>query len=55
MIELRRCFRFPAKTFQVRVSGELTNANDLYRDCPAKTPLPGAEYHTLTAATDFLQ
>jgi hypothetical protein len=28
MIELRRCFRFPPKAFQVCVSGELTNAND---------------------------
>jgi hypothetical protein len=39
----------------VRGSRQLTNANDLYRDCAVETPLPGAEYHTLTAATDFLK
>ena len=55
IIKLRRRFRFPAKAFQVRVSGKPTNADDLYRDRAAKAPLPGAEYDALTAATNLLQ
>jgi len=39
----------------VRASRQLTNANDLYRDCAVETLLPRAKYYALTTATDFLQ
>jgi hypothetical protein len=39
----------------VGASRQLSNANDLYRDCAVETLLPGAKYYALTTATDFLQ
>jgi hypothetical protein len=39
----------------VRARRQLTDANDLYRDCAVETLLPGTKYYALTTATDFLQ
>ena len=55
VIEACRSFCFQTKAPDVRFARPLAESNDFQRDCAVETFLPGAKYHTLTAATDFFQ